>query len=101
MMKQFFILLFWHLLFHSLCKAEGKDSVKISKNTIYIEAFGNGYLGSLNYERLFYKKNNSALSCRVGFITWHPLDSKLDSKFTAVPLELCFFTGNNFFLILV
>ena len=43
------------------------ESGSIRKNSVYMEAFGNGAFYSLNYERLYVSDENSALAMRAGY----------------------------------
>jgi hypothetical protein len=38
-----------------------------AKNTVFFEGFGNGLYSSINYDRIFKRKYNSAVSLRVGY----------------------------------
>ncbi len=62
------IMLFGTSLFNQTFGQATKDSTSISKNTIYLELFGNGGTGSINYDRILMKKNNFKLSSRIGGI---------------------------------
>ncbi len=48
-----------------------KDSTnfKIPKNSVYFELLGCGFLGSINYERVFIEKKNNVINGRIGFFS--------------------------------
>ena len=43
------------------------------RKSIYLEIAGSGGLGSINYEKLFYKKNNTEFTWRAG-LSFAPID---------------------------
>ncbi len=45
----------------------GKSFISLPKNSIYLELLGCGVLGSFNYERIMYNKEDFSLSGRLGF----------------------------------
>jgi len=47
--------------------AQASDSLKISKNTIYVEILGSaGYLYNVSFDRIFYKQNRHKISGGLG-----------------------------------
>ncbi|HTF03234.1 MAG TPA: hypothetical protein VK826_04380 [Bacteroidia bacterium] len=66
-MKNILLSLAMLLTFVQLRAQEGTiDSTKIARSTVYVELLGSGALYSLNYDRLFLKKDAFGLSARVG-----------------------------------
>ncbi len=51
-----------------------RDTLLPKQNTIYLEALGTGGLGSLNYERVVWRKGRSTFNARVGISTIHVHD---------------------------
>jgi hypothetical protein len=43
------------------------DTIKVKRNTVYLEGFGNGGLYSLNYDRILYYRPKLKVSSRAGF----------------------------------
>lgn len=72
-MKKSFLIFFSILCFLNSAFADG-DSLTLKgntvnsarKNSIYVELGGNGVLGSINYDRLFYENNKIHLTGRIG-----------------------------------
>jgi hypothetical protein len=52
-----------------------KDSIPISKNTLYVEFFGNCIYGSINYDRIVMHKNKNKVSLRFGFLPYPKVTS--------------------------
>lgn len=52
-----------------------KDSIPISKNTIYAEFFGNCIYGSINYDRIVFHKKRNKVSIRFGFLPYPKVTS--------------------------
>lgn len=79
----------------ALCQSDINTS---SRNTFFIEAGGNTYLYSLNYDRLLTLKSNFKISGRVGIMYFNSF-SKNKINLTGVPIEFSFLRGkgNNFF----
>jgi hypothetical protein len=50
------------------------DSLHIANHSIYLEIFGTGGFGSINYEYYFFQKKQLALAARVGLSTYHLKD---------------------------
>jgi len=50
------------------------ESLNIAPNVIFIEAAGAGGYGSINYERVLYKKNFIMSTLRFGISTYHIVD---------------------------
>ncbi len=44
------------------------------KNVVYLQAFGIGGFGSLNYERIIYRQKDFNLGARIGISTYHIYD---------------------------
>jgi len=64
-MKSVIVILF-HLFPFFVVAQEKKDSSKIAKNTIFIEALGNGGFYSFNYDRIVFSKKQYAIAARFG-----------------------------------
>jgi hypothetical protein len=45
-----------------------------AKNTVYVELFGAGGFGSINYERMLFGDKNFSFISRMGFSTYHLTD---------------------------
>ena len=56
-----------------------KDSIPISKNTLYVEFFGNCIYGSINYDRIVVHKNK--ISLRFGFLPYPKVTSLASATF--------------------
>ena len=80
-------------MFASLACA-GQDSITtLKKNAIYLELFGNGISFSINYERIFFEKNNIHLCARIGYGYLIPL---LGGKnLSLVPFEVNMLLGEK------
>lgn len=46
----------------------GNDSLRVAKNTVYVEGLGNGLVGSLNYDRILVTRKYYKISARTGFM---------------------------------
>ena len=69
-------------------KAQSDSS--IAKNTIFVEGFGNGIIGSVNYDRIIFIKKLK-FSCRIGFVY---LPTRNESLYS-IPFELNFLKGRK------
>lgn len=58
-----------------------KDSIPISKNTLYAEFFGNCIYGSINYDRIVMHKNKNKVSLRFGFLPYPKVTSLASATF--------------------
>jgi hypothetical protein len=68
----FFLMLIMTLVNHrSYCQS---DKLQSAKNTVYIELGGVAGNGSLNYEKLMFRKNMMSFSIRAGVGTYHVMD---------------------------
>ncbi len=89
-MKTKFLLAFLSVL-SVLTDARSQDT-EPSKNSIFIEVFGNGGLYSINYERNL----NSNLYGRFGFGRWASTDlSGFESKLTTFPVLITYITDHE------
>ena len=61
------LLLFLCIAFKSLSYAKDQQTNNKAYKTFFFELAGNGVVYSINYDRIFYKKQNFAASARVGF----------------------------------
>lgn len=89
--KFFFILLLFSL--HAISQP---DTLRTFNNRVYVEAFGIGGYGSLNYERILFSKNKLKLGLRVGVSTYHLMDYRV--KFNPdiiLPFSVNSFYGNH------
>lgn len=96
-MKNIFLILF--CLSNFFAFAQKTDSSRVlPKNSVYVELLGNGILGSLNYERIFWQKNNWRMAGRIGISAFPNLDKDSDNlkyfQYT-VPTELSLLYGKN------
>jgi hypothetical protein len=66
------------------------DSMK-ARNTIFIECLGNGFIGSINYDRVFFLKKQK-MSWRAGFSF---LPQKGNSPKLLFPFEVSFLFGKQ------
>ena len=74
--------------------SEGK--IKVRKNTIFLELYGNGYHGSINYERILPINRMGAIGLRVGIGSIHGLDnSGYRQLYPVVPLECNYIIGGH------
>lgn len=87
-MKTYILIAF--LLFQGLLQAQSEDVLVYSKNQVFVELFGNGYLYSLNYERSVLRKNKLDASARVGFSYYYPLHNS-----TYIPLSAQMYYGKK------
>ncbi len=71
-MKSFCIFIFLLPIFSAL--AQIRASSEAAKNAVYIEALGIGGYGSLNYERVLFKRNRLDFNIRLGLSTYHTND---------------------------
>ena len=74
-------------LFSSTVFGQQNDSAFLSKNTIYIDLSSRGAYYSVNYDRIFYKRNNENFSYRIGFTILEDV--------IALPLGVNLFVGRN------
>ena len=90
MKKLFVILIICLLTYSSFCQGtSGKRDTTIKdirKNSIYLEAIGNGVLYSINYERLFPFSEYVGLTTRIGFAFF---------SFITIPLEISGILGKK------
>lgn len=87
-----------NFLFFSLCciTLQAQES-KIRNKTIFVEAGGNGYNVSLNYDMRFNKNSNSGLGFRVGtsaIIENYPISKDRLTRWT-FPLEINYLLGKK------
>ena len=74
-MKKSLVLIFCLLMIHDLKAKTDEDSTnRLVKNMCYLEALGIGGFGSLNYERIIFKKRNFLTGAPIGFSTHHLFD---------------------------
>ncbi len=66
-MKQKFLIICLVLISTSVCGQEVTNQTQSLPNTLFIEALGNGILGSVNYERRLFKKPNLTARIGIGF----------------------------------
>lgn len=94
-MKTILILLFGIITFflNPAVAQSSMDSIKISKNTIYLEAFGNGGIYSINYDRIVFSKKLFKISGRVG-VSYIPYPLSYTNIFF-YPTELNFLCGKK------
>ena len=62
------------------------DSTFFSKNSVFIELFGNCIYGSINYDRILLKKNSNKMSLRFGILPYYKVTS-----FSSATIELNYF----------
>src|SRR5712671_1417800 len=98
MKKIFFIFLL--ICCHALVYA-GNGIDLNRRNAVYFEGGGSGFLGSVNYERIFYIKNKPRFCARIGFAL-HPdaIVGVTDAQtFFLAPLGISVLAGDekNFF----
>ena len=86
--KYVFLLLSFLSLTNSKLLAQPDSS--IAKNTIFIEGLGNGIIGSVNYDRLFFIKKQK-FSWRIGLL-YLPLNIQ---PIYSVPIELNLIKGKK------
>lgn len=65
-----------------------KDSIPLSKNTLYAEFFGNCVYGSINYDRIVFHKKRNKVSLRFGFLPYPKVTSLASATF-----ELSYING--------
>ena len=99
MFKLLFI--FFLLIYCHTCVYAGNGIDLLRRNTVYFEAGGSGFLGSLNYERIFYIKDKPRLCGRIGF-AFHPdvfIGVSEAKSFFLTPLGISVLAGDgkNFF----
>lgn len=70
---------------------ETNNTMGVKHNTFYIEAFGQGLLSSLNYDRLFRVDRNVRNSFSIG-LAFTPVD---ESLITGLPLSYNFIWGHQ------
>jgi hypothetical protein len=70
--------------------AQKSDSITIKYNSAYIELLGNGYVYSLNYERIVLKRNKVDISARIGISYYYSLHNA-----TYTPLSIQMYYGNK------
>ena len=73
-----------------------KDSLRISRNLIYLEAAGAGGYGSVNYEKVLFGKKNLMFALRLGLGSYHIMD--YTNKFNPdilIPLFVNAYYGKN------
>jgi hypothetical protein len=92
----FLLLIYCHTLVYA---GNGIDLNR--KNAVYFEGGGSGFLGSVNYERIFYTKDKPRFCARIGFAL-HPdaLVGVTDAKaFFLTPIGVSVLAGDekNFF----
>lgn len=66
-MKQNIIIIFLVLIGTSAFGQEVNNQTERLRNTFFVEALGNGMLGSVNYERRLFKKPNLTARIGIGF----------------------------------
>lgn len=59
-------LLFAFIISLAVFVCKGQDSLHLKKNAVYGEFLGNGLAYSINYERMFYQKNEIHFCGRIG-----------------------------------
>lgn len=87
-MKHIILLLLFTLPL--LSKAQGELT---NRKSVYLEVGGSGGLGSLNYEKIFYTKNNTDFSWRAG-LSFAPID-KNNGTGIVFPLMVNALLGKN------
>ncbi len=66
-----------------------KDSLKISRNLLYLEVGGAGGYGSVNYERVLLDQNRFMFTARLGLSSYHIKDFRNDfNPDILIPLAL-------------
>lgn len=68
----------------SIINDDTSNIIKIRNNSIYIEALGNSILYSINYERIFLRKNNLIFSFRIGS-SFIPMQGYHQKKIIGLP----------------
>lgn len=93
---KYFLLLFTFLILKNGNLLAQSDS-SIAKNTLFVEGFGNGIYGSINYDRIFFIKNHK-FSSRYGFMFVPIPVSGKNSKFPhhyTIPVEFNYLKGQK------
>lgn len=85
----YFFLLLSFLTIANLNLFAQADS-SIAKNSIYVELYGNGMIGSVNYDRLFFIKKNK-FSFRVG-VLYLPVSGE---SLYNIPIEVNYLKGEK------
>jgi hypothetical protein len=89
-MKITYLLLVVICLIVSLPEGKSQEAVQ-SRNSVFMEALGNGGLFSINYERGF----ASSVYGRLGFGSWTSQFMGSDTKMTTFPVMVSYFTGHG------
>lgn len=66
------------------------STILYNKNIFFVELAGNGGVYSINYERIFHKKQNWIISSKIG-LSYYPQNHNA----TYLPLSLQFYYGNK------
>lgn len=96
MMKLFKVVFFFVFSFH-LANACAQDvpNKSFKKNTVFLELGGNGFINSINYDRLFTLKDSLiSVSFRLGFGLYKSNESD-SSIIKVLPLEVNFLLGKK------
>lgn len=89
-MKQSFFLLFLLTITSSLTLGQTKFS---KRKSVFLELAGSGGIGSINYEKLFAKKNTTEFTWRMG-LSFAPID-KNNGTGIVFPLMISSLIGKN------
>ncbi len=98
MKKLRIVLLFFFLLIAYLSKSQINKTEETGARgrVFFIEGFGNGGYGSVNYEHAFFRKNDLTVAARVGIGTYHFFD--FTNRFNpdvVLPIAVSTFYGKN------
>ena len=86
-----FLLLLFLILSANTLQAQ-KDTT-IARNTIFVEFLGNGLIGSINYDRLFFIGKNK-FSLRGGLL-YFPLNPRIHGNNFSIPISFSFIKGKK------
>lgn len=94
-MKNFISIFFCFFIFGTVFSQELKRSEDINRNTVYLEAFGQGFGYSLNYDRLLNTDKTFMNSLTVG-LTFIPQTTEFgDGIYLGVPVSYNWILGRN------
>jgi hypothetical protein len=71
------------------------SKVHNKKNSYYLEIMGNGFLYSINYDRIIYEKEKFKISGRIGFTYMPYWEVFTEVRGPGIPLELNFLFGKR------